>query len=92
MLHYRDFVPRQLDPGGFLTPATFESFDAAVAAASAWLQTANVHVLNVETVVLPNVWSRFEEGTSDGSLGTSGESPSHWHQLVRVWYQDAMSE
>ena len=89
MIRYRDFVPRQLDPGGFLAPATYESFDAAVDAASAWLVETNVQVLNVETVVLPNVWSRFEEGTNDASLGTSGESPSHWHQFVRIWYQES---
>ena len=43
--------------------------------------------MHIETVVLPNIWSRFEEGSTDGSLGISGDSPSFWHQIVRVWYR-----
>ena len=45
-------------------------------------------VLNVETVVLPNIWSPYEEGSADVALGTSGEMPSHWHQFIRCWYED----
>jgi hypothetical protein len=45
-------------------------------------------VLNVETVVLPNIWSRFEEGSRDPALGISGDSPSHWHQFIRVWFEE----
>jgi hypothetical protein len=89
MIAYRDFVPRQVDPPGFLTPGTYESFADAVAAANEWLLSEHVRVVNVETVVLPNIWSRFEEGSADASLGTSGESPSHWHQFVRIWYEAA---
>lgn len=86
MIAYQDFVPKQLKPPGFLTPAVHEPFDAAVAAANAWLRQYHVRVINIETVVLPNIFSRFEEGSADSSLGTSGESPSHWHQFLRVWY------
>jgi len=88
MIHYRDFVPEMLEPARFFTPAEHESFDAAVADANTWIAENRIKVLNVETVVLPNIWSRFEEGTNDGALGTSGEQPSHWHQFVRIWYQD----
>jgi len=38
--------------------------------------------------VLPNIFSRYEEGSRDTSLGTSGESPSFWHQFIRVWYEE----
>ena len=88
MIHYRDFVPEMLQPPGFFTPAEHESFDAAVAEANQWIGESKARILNVETVVLPNIFSRFEEGTKDGALGTSGEQPSHWHQFIRVWYQD----
>ncbi len=87
MIHHRDFVPEMLAPPGFLTPAEHESFDAAVEEANRWIAENKIRVLNVETVVLPNIWSRFEEGTKDGALATSGESPSHWHQFIRVWYE-----
>ena len=88
MIHYRDFVPKMLAAPGFLTHGEYVAFDAALAAANAWLSQQSIRVLNVETVVLPNIWSRYEEGSGDAALGTSGESPSHWHQFIRVWYQD----
>jgi len=61
--------------------------EAALVAANAWIKESHITIVNVETVVLPNIWSRYEEGTTDVALGTSGEMPSHWHQFVRVWYQ-----
>jgi hypothetical protein len=87
MIRYRDFVPEMLRPARFLSPAEHESFDAALEEANQWIEAEKIQLLNIETVVLPNIWSRFEEGTTDGALGTSGESPSHWHQFIRVWYQ-----
>lgn len=88
MLKYRDFAPRVLSEPGLFHAGEFESFDHAVEAANEWIRSNNVEVINVETVVLPNIWSRWEEGTADGSLGTSGDSPSRWHQVVRCWYRE----
>src|SRR2546430_16799671 len=87
MLRYQDFVPKMTKPAAFLSPAEHESFDAALTAANRWIKENEIRVVNVETVVLPNIWSRYEEGSRDPSLGTSGESPSFWHQFVRVWYE-----
>ena len=86
MIAYQDFVPRLLEPAGFLTPAEHDSFDSALDAANEWISTHSIRVINIETVVLPNIWSRHEEGSTDTSLGTSGESPSQWYQFIRVWY------
>ena len=87
MLRYHDFVPQLTKPAAFLSPAEYESFDRALVEANQWIKENDLKVLNVETVVLPNIWSRYEEGSRDTSLGTSGESPSHWHQFIRVWYE-----
>jgi hypothetical protein len=87
MLQYRDFVPKMTKPAAFLSPAEHESFDATLVLANRWIKENEIRVVNVETVVLPNIWSRYEEGTRDASLGTSGESPSFWHQFIRVWYE-----
>jgi hypothetical protein len=87
MLRYHDFVPQMTRPAAFLSPAEYESFDNALIAANKWIKENDLKVVNVETVVLPNIWSRYEEGSGDPSLGTSGESPSHWHQFIRVWYE-----
>jgi hypothetical protein len=87
MLRYQDFVPKMTRPAAFLSPAEHESFDVALAAANQWIKENEIRVVNVETVVLPNIWSRYEDGSNDTSLGTSGESPSFWHQFIRVWYE-----
>jgi hypothetical protein len=87
MLRYHDFVPQMIKPAAFLSPAEYESFDAALVEANRWIKENEVRVVSIETVVLPNIWSRYEEGTKDPSLGISGDSPSHWHQFIRVWYE-----
>ncbi|MEX2174021.1 MAG: hypothetical protein WD872_06645 [Pirellulaceae bacterium] len=87
MIRYHDFVPQMVAPAGFLTPAEYDSLDKALVEANQWIKENEIRVLNVETVVLPNIWNRFEEGSRDPALGMSGDSPSHWHQFVRVWYE-----
>jgi hypothetical protein len=87
MLRYYDFVPKQIKAEGFLSPAEYATFDAALAEANNWIKENNIRVVNIETVVLPNIWTRFEAGSSDSALGISGDSPSHWHQVLRVWYE-----
>ncbi len=87
MIHFRDFVPEMISAPALFKAGEYESMEAALATANAWIKEYDVKIINVETVVLPNIWSRYEEGTSDVALGTSGEMPSHWHQFVRVWYQ-----
>ncbi|MCU0875827.1 MAG: hypothetical protein MUE50_26130, partial [Pirellulaceae bacterium] len=76
MIQFRDFVPRMLSAPAFFKVGQYETFAEAVAAANQWIEQQRVEVINVETVVLPNIWSRFEEGSTDGSLGISGDSPS----------------
>lgn len=87
MIRYHDFAPQRTSPPGFLKPAEYEPLDVALADANEWIKENDVRVLNVETVVLPNIWSRYEEGTHDPALATSGESPSYWYQVIRVWYE-----
>lgn len=87
MIQYRDFVPEMLAAPKLFKAGEYESLEAAIEAANSWIKEYDVRIVNIETVVLPNIWSRYEEGTSDVALGTSGEMPSHWHQFVRVWYQ-----
>ena len=87
MIKFKDFVPKMIAAPRLFTPGEYESFDDALAAANHWIKENDIHVINVETVVLPNIWSRFEEGTADVALGTSGEMPSHWHQFIRCWYR-----
>jgi len=87
MIQFRDFVPEMLSAPRLFKAGEYESMEAAVAAANSWIKEYDIKIVNVETVVLPNIWSRYEEGPTDVALGTSGEMPSHWHQFVRVWYR-----
>jgi len=86
MLMFRDFVPKQLRKHGlFTTNGKFESFESAVAAAGEWLKAEKIRPLQLETVVLPNIWA--EDGSTDPATrdGTPG---SGWNQFIRVWYDD----
>lgn len=87
MIDYKDFIPRQTAGPGFFSSAEYQTFDAAVLAANKFVDTQSVRVLNIETVVLPNVWAPGEDGTTDPSIRTSGDFPATWHQFVRVWYE-----
>jgi hypothetical protein len=87
MIAYRDFAPRQLTAAALLRPATFESLDEALAAANAWIESNKVNVLNLETVVLPNVWSPHQKGTADPQMVTQSEFAVAWNQFIRVWYR-----
>jgi len=87
MIRFKDFVPRMLAEPGLFKAGEYQSMDEALAAANDWIKENEINVTNVETVVLPNIWSRWEEGSTDTALGTSGDSPSRWHQIIRVWYK-----
>lgn len=82
-LCHADFVPRALQQR-LLAQDVYESVSAAVQGASVWINAHGVDVVNIETVVLPNLHQ--EEGSTDASLRTSGEMSSSWHQFIRVWY------
>ncbi|GHB98522.1 hypothetical protein [Cerasicoccus arenae] len=87
MIRYQDFAPEKTAAGGFFKMPTFESLDECVAQANRWIEDNQLELINVETVVLPNMHISGEEGTSDVSLHTSGDMMSNWHQFVRVWYR-----
>jgi hypothetical protein len=87
MIAYRDFAPQLLSPAALLQPATYEPLAQAVAAANDWISAKGVEVVNVETVVLPNVWGPHSQGTEDPNIGTRTDFPIMWNQFVRVWYK-----
>ena len=92
MVEFRDFVPKMLVPPKLFKAGDYEKLHETLALANEWIDEQGIRVLSIETVVLPNIWSRFEDGTTDVALGTSGEMPSHWHQFIRVWYQTDSAE
>lgn len=91
-MNFRDFVPRSIESkskflGLEFPETTFETFNACVDAARAWVAEQNIEVINLETVVLPNIYEPNEAGTVDTDLVASGEVRTHWYQFLRVWYR-----
>ena len=89
MIAYHDFVSTTVK-GKWYQGSTEESFEDAVQSANEWVKSNAISVLNVETVVLPNIEASTESGTADTKLETASGWAS-WHQFVRVWYNPAQS-
>ena len=83
-LNYKEFFPAILKSGSFSTE--HEALSETVARASEWVAASGIRVINVETVVLPNI-ARVEDASQIG-LYTSGEMSSFWYQVVRVWFEN----
>jgi hypothetical protein len=80
---FQDFAPAVTEKGFFND--TYEPLSATVARANAWIIAGGHRVVNVETVLLPNL--RGDDTSETVRLRTSGEMGSEWHQIVRVWYE-----
>ncbi len=85
MIRFRDFLPRPIEKPGYSFEGEFDSLASAIRAADAWIENNGIDVINIETVVLPNLWTPKEKGTDSASLGA--QSPTFWHQFIRCWYR-----
>ncbi len=85
MIEYKDFVPRMLGPAGFLGEPEFESLEDAMEACNKWIESNGVEVINVETVVLPNLHNPLEGGSGDVNIRQNEDHVTAWNQYIRVW-------
>ena len=83
MIGFADFRPKVLNPQAFIG-RQFEPLQSAVDAANEWIRHHNIQVLNVETVLLPNVDG---QDTTGGAIGVYGDRYTEWSQVFRVWYR-----
>ena len=88
MIRFKDFEPEELQKGNYHKQGYYRSFKDIVFQANNWLKTNDVKLINIETVVLPNIHNAVEDGTEDVALRTSSESINDWHQFVRIWYKE----
>jgi hypothetical protein len=79
-LSYKDFFPVVIKERFFSDD--YEELLATVARASEWVEESGVRVLNVETVVLPNI-----KGIKGASKFLMINSSNEWYQVIRVWYE-----
>lgn len=85
----KDFVPEKTK-GGMFKSGKMQTFQEVLDLANNWIsENPQFNVVNVETVLLPNIHEKDEDGSTDTELWTAGESSSNWYQIVRVWYKDA---
>jgi hypothetical protein len=88
MIEFKDFVPELLEEAGFLGEPKFQSFQQTVDACNGWLEAnPELRVVHIETVVLPNVHHRFEEGSQDVNIREDEDYTTPWNQFVRVWFE-----
>ena len=88
MIKYIDFTPKLTKKGGLFKSAQIETFSDIVTSMNEWISQNAFEIVNIETVLLPNIHDSDEEGSNDTMLGTGRESSSHWYQLIRVWYKE----
>ena len=89
-LKFKDFVPKQVKPKAFLSPAVYESVEETLKSLDQWvLDHPDIRIINIETVVLPNIHRADESGSGDPELRVkqSDMETARWHQFFRVWYR-----
>jgi len=84
MIKFKDFAP-QVKKQGFFTNE-YETFAEALSAANVWIAANQIDVVNIETVVLPEM--RSQEGTTDTDLTTSSTMMNSWYQFIRIWHRN----
>ena len=88
MIKHIDFTPKVTKKGGLFKSTEIETFTDIVSSMNDWTSSSGKEIINIETVLLPNIHDSDEEGSEDTMLGTGRESSSHWYQLIRVWYRE----
>lgn len=94
-IEFTDFRPAATTPGNFLVSTKHEPLTKTLEKVNAWVCRESIEVVNIETLLLPNLdedsghW--FNEGTEinhshSARIRTAGEVRSHWYQVIRVWH------
>lgn len=87
MIGFQDFVPQVKESGAIFKRAVMEELNEPLKRANEWIIAHELDVINIETVVLPNIHSPHEEGSTDTELVTIGKFSTNWYQIIRVWYR-----
>lgn len=88
MIQYKDFVPEVVPQGLFKRPL-YQPLEETLAEVNRWISQHSYQIINIETVVLPNMHNPKEDGSGDTSLTTREGWDATWHQFVRVWFKDS---
>lgn len=85
-LQCKDFRAPLVEGRGAFSEAKLQPLAQAISAANDWIRDSGVTVVNVETVVLPNLSLLDDTQASDASVLHVDQTVS-WYQIVRVWFE-----
>ncbi len=88
MFEFKDFVP-EVGKDRLFTPLVGPPLEEIMEEFNSWIRRhTNYQILNIETVTLPNIHRKQEEGSTDTSIKVNESSGNtFWHQFIRVWYR-----
>ena len=86
MLKMKDFLPQPDKPPELFSKQVYQTLEDTVAAAGEWLKTSGVKLVQLETVVVPNI--RKEDSSQAAKFIVSYSNNSQWYQFIRVWYEE----
>ena len=89
-LEYQDFSPSAVEHKVLSTE--YENFSEVVAHANEWIRDSSVTVLNVETVLLPNLQNLKDTLQVIQSVSGPVMNSSYLFQVLRVWYDSDNSK
>ena len=87
MIKYKDFSPQVNRTGLFGNVKESDSFESVVKQVNVWINSSPVKIVNIETVLLPNLFSKPTEIEPEKGATTVGQSHVLF-QCVRVWYEE----
>ncbi len=91
MVKFKDFIINVKDYGGILTPPVFEAHEDAMLRVNLWIEEHEIIVLNIETVIVPDLHKSQPKYGSTSAYFEKGESAateSRWFQVFRVWFNE----
>jgi hypothetical protein len=88
-IQFRDFFPESLPSRkkvlGLIPVPEHEPLDVVLERVNEWVAAERVDVVNVETVLLPQVEGAAE--TARGWLVAQHDFNTNWYQIIRVWFR-----
>lgn len=86
-IQYIDFAPKALDKS-FWGTHTYENLDEVLNRANEWIRkNYSTEIVNVETVVMPNIYKKGKALTNESIQYYTGGHMVHNFQIIRIWYK-----
>jgi len=88
MIDFKDFNIKVTKSAGMLSDPEFEPLAETMLRLNGWIEKNEIIVLNVETLLMPNIYKGYSNRTSSsGAYKVLGDESTWWYQIYRVWYQ-----